>query len=85
MNGPGMEIKSIKNNRDYREALEEIDRLMDAHSNTSEGDRLDELVTLVEAWEEKHQPIGLAPNSLWSDRSNREADEGNPQVPHLSL
>lgn len=52
-----MEIKPIKNNRDYQEALKEIDRLMDARRNTAEGDRLDVLVTLVEAWEEKHWPI----------------------------
>ena len=30
---------------------------MDARPNTSDGDRLDLLVTLVEAWEEKHWPI----------------------------
>ncbi len=52
-----MKIKPIKNNRDYREALKEIDRLMNARPNTPEGDRLDVLVTLVEAWEEKHCPI----------------------------
>ena len=52
-----MTIRPIKNNRDYREALKEIDRLMDARSNTPEGDRLDVLVTLVEAYEEKHWPI----------------------------
>lgn len=52
-----MKIRPIKNNRDYREALKEIDRLMDARSNTPEGDRLDVLVTLAEAWEEKHWPI----------------------------
>ena len=52
-----MEIRPIKNNRDYREALREVDRLMDARPNTPEGDRLDVLVTLVEAWEEKHWPI----------------------------
>ena len=52
-----MKIRPIKNNRDYREALKEIDLLMDARPNTSEGDRLDVLVTLVEAWEEKHWPI----------------------------
>ena len=56
-----MEIKPIKNERDYRRALKEIDRLMDARPNTPEGDRLDVLVTLVEAWEEKHWPI--EPNS----------------------
>ena len=49
-----MKIRPIKNNRDYREALKEIDLLMDARPNTSEGDRLDVLVTLVAAWEEKH-------------------------------
>ncbi len=52
-----MKIRPIKNNRDYREALKEIDRLMVARPNTPEGDRLDVLVTLVEAWEEKHWPI----------------------------
>jgi HTH-type transcriptional regulator/antitoxin HigA len=54
-----MEIKPIRNERDYRKALKEIDGLMDARPNTPEGDRLDVLVTLVEAWEEKHWPIDL--------------------------
>ena len=54
-----MEIKPIKNERDYRKALKEIDGLMNARPNTPEGDRLDVLVTLVEAWEEKHWPIDL--------------------------
>ena len=54
-----MNIKPIKNNRDYQKALKEIDRLMDARANTPQGDRLDVLVTLVEAWEEKHWPMDL--------------------------
>lgn len=54
-----MEIKPIKNGRDYQKALKEIDSLMDARPNTAAGDRLDVLVTLVEAWEEKHWPIDL--------------------------
>lgn len=44
-----MKIKPIKSNRDYREALKQIDRLMDARPKTAEGDRLDVLVTLAEA------------------------------------
>lgn len=52
-----MDIKPIKSDRDYRAALREIERLMDARPNTPEGDRLDVLVTLVEAWERKHHPI----------------------------
>src|ERR1043166_424797 len=52
-----MEIKPIKSERDYRRALKEIDDLMDARINTPQGDRLDVLATLVEAWEQKHHPI----------------------------
>ena len=52
-----MDIKPIRTERDYRAALAEIDRLMDAEPETPEGDRLDVLATLVEAWEEKHFPI----------------------------
>ena len=52
-----MEIKPIKNARDHRRALKEIDGLMDARPNTAAGDRLDVLVTLVDAWEAEHYPI----------------------------
>jgi HTH-type transcriptional regulator/antitoxin HigA len=52
-----MDIKPIKNDRDYRRALKEIDRLMDAKPNTADGDRLDVLATLVVAWEEKRYPF----------------------------
>lgn len=52
-----MEIKPIKNERDYRRILKEIDTLMDAKAKTVAGDRLDVLVTLAEAWEEKHHAI----------------------------
>lgn len=54
-----MDIKPIKNERDYRRALKEIDRLMNAKAKTPAGDRLDVLVTLVEVWEGKHHPIEL--------------------------
>jgi HTH-type transcriptional regulator/antitoxin HigA len=52
-----MDIKPIKTEADYEAALEEIDRLMDAEPDTPEGDHLDVLATLVEAWEEKHHQI----------------------------
>jgi HTH-type transcriptional regulator / antitoxin HigA len=54
-----MEIRPIKSRRDYRRVLKEIDGLMHAKRNTPEGDRLDVLVALVEAWEAKHYPIDL--------------------------
>ncbi len=52
-----MDIKPIRTEQDYRAALEEIERLMDAEPETPDGDQLDVLATLVEAWEEKHFPI----------------------------
>jgi HTH-type transcriptional regulator/antitoxin HigA len=52
-----VKIKPIKSNSDYRRALIELDRLMDARPNTPRGDRLDVMATLVEAWEQKHHTI----------------------------
>ena len=54
-----MDISPIKSDRDYRRTLKEIEGLMTAKRDTPEGDRLDILVTLIEAWERKHYPIGL--------------------------
>jgi HTH-type transcriptional regulator/antitoxin HigA len=54
-----MDIRPIKTQRDYRRVLKEIECLMNAKRNTPEGDRLDVLVTLVEAWEAKHYPLDL--------------------------
>ena len=54
-----MDIAPIKSQRDYRRVLGEIEGLMNARRNTPEGDRLDVLVTLVEAWERKHYRLDL--------------------------
>ncbi len=54
-----MDIKPIRTRADYRGALKEIDGLMAAEPNTPEGDKLDVLVTLVEAYEAKHFPLDL--------------------------
>lgn len=52
-----MEIKPIRTKTDYRSALKEIEDLMTARRDTPEGERLDVLVTLVEAYERKHYPL----------------------------
>lgn len=54
-----MEIKPIRTKADYKAALKEIESLMGEEGNTPEGERLDVLVTLVEAYEEKHFPMDL--------------------------
>jgi HTH-type transcriptional regulator/antitoxin HigA len=58
-----VEIKPIKTKKDYEAALKEIDRLFDAAHGTREGDRLEVLATLVEAYEEKHHRIS-PPNPI---------------------
>ena len=55
-----MEIKPIKTAADHAAALRETDRPMDAEPGTPEGDRLDALATLVEAYEAKQFPMELA-------------------------
>ena len=52
-----MDIKPIKTEADYDDALMRVEALMDAELNTPEGDELDVLVTLVEAYEKKHYSI----------------------------
>jgi len=49
-----MNIKPIKTKVDYRAALKEIEALMTARAGSPEGERLDILVTLVEAYEKRH-------------------------------
>ena len=58
-----MELRPIKNESDYQNALQEIERLFDAAPNSPECDRLDILTTLVEAYEQQHYPIE-APDAI---------------------
>ena len=54
-----MDIKPIRTRTDYRSALKEIGSLMASKAGTREGERLDVLVTLVEAYEAKNFPMDL--------------------------
>jgi len=58
-----MELRPIKTESDYQNALTEIEELFDAEPNSSELDRLDILTTLVEAYEQQHHPID-APDAI---------------------
>jgi HTH-type transcriptional regulator/antitoxin HigA len=53
-----MEIKPIRNEADYQYALQEIDRLLNETLDAADEDKLDVLVTLVDAYEEVTDPIG---------------------------
>ncbi len=52
-----MDVRPIRTEADHQAALAEIATLMDAGMGTPEGDRLDVLATLVEAYEAAHIPI----------------------------
>ncbi len=52
-----MEIKPVRTARDHRGALAEVERLWEAKPGSPEHDRLEVLVTLIEAYEAKHHPI----------------------------
>ena len=54
-----MEIKPLKTKADHRAALKEVEGLLSAGKGTSDGERLDVLVTLIEAYERKHFPMAL--------------------------
>lgn len=54
-----MDIRPIRTEEDYRATLREIESLMDAGPDSVEGERLDILVTLVEAYERQHFPLDL--------------------------
>jgi antitoxin component HigA of HigAB toxin-antitoxin module len=52
-----MPLKPIRNAKQHRAALREIERLWAAKSGTPDHDRLEVLATLVADYEDKHQPI----------------------------
>lgn len=56
-----MKIKPIRTPEDHAQALQEISKLMEADPaiGTPKGDRLDVLVTLVQAYETQHFPMDL--------------------------
>jgi HTH-type transcriptional regulator / antitoxin HigA len=51
------ELKPIRTEADYEAALAEVERLWGAKIGTAEGDRLDVLATLIDAYEAKHHPM----------------------------
>jgi len=52
-----MDIRPIRTKAAYRAALKEVERLWDAEPGTPDGDHVDVLVTLIEAYEATRYPI----------------------------
>jgi HTH-type transcriptional regulator/antitoxin HigA len=51
------ELKPIRTKADYERALAEVERIWGTRSGTPEGDRLDVLATLIDAYETEHYPM----------------------------
>jgi len=51
------DVKPIRTEADYDSAMEEVASLWGAVSGTPEGDRLDVLATLIDAYEARHYPM----------------------------
>lgn len=54
-----MDIKPIKREADYERALRRVEELWDSPEGSTEGDELEILTTLIEAYEREHYPIDL--------------------------
>src|ERR1700676_1372236 len=52
-----VDVRPIRTKRDYEAALKEVERLWGAKAGTSDGDRLDGLATLVDAYEGEPYPM----------------------------
>ena len=66
-----MNIKPLKTEKDYDEALARIEQLMDAEIGTVEGDELDVLSVLIEKYEDVNHHIE-APNPIEAIRFKME-------------
>lgn len=52
-----MDLKPIKNEKDYRNALERLEIIFDAPIDTKEGDEAEILSLMIENYENEHYPI----------------------------
>src|SRR3954447_22722697 len=73
-----VKVRPIRSEADYDSALAEVSGLMDAVPGTAEGDRLDILVTLIEAYEARHWAIE-APDPIDAIRVRMEQKHLRPR------
>src|SRR3989339_1229298 len=55
-----MTIKPIRSDDDLRAALKQLEQVFQAPAGSPQADEMEVLVTLIEAYEQKHYPIGPA-------------------------
>jgi antitoxin component HigA of HigAB toxin-antitoxin module len=79
-----MDIKPIKNQKEYKAALKAIEELWGAKRHTSKGDLLEVLSILVEDYEKKHYPI-YPPDPVEEDAEDLTVFEKRAKEPTVTL
>lgn len=74
-----MVIKPIKSQKDHDQALHEIERLWGSPAGTRRGNRLEVLMTLVDAYERVHYPVD-PPDAVAAIRFRLEQQELSPKA-----
>lgn len=54
-----MDIKAIKSEQDYDQALKHLEKIFHAEADTPEGNEAEVLSILIEKYEDEHYPIGM--------------------------
>src|SRR5674476_800596 len=80
-----MNIKPIRNDDDLRAAFQRLELVFQAQAGTPEEDEMEILVTLIEAYEHKHFPIGpVDPVDAIKFRLEQQGRDGL-HIPYQSL
>ena len=66
-----MEIRPIRTDEDHTAALKEIERLWGAAPGSEDGDRLDILIALADAYEDRRWPVTSPPDRTSIRRPTR--------------
>ena len=74
------EVRPIRTKRDHEAALKEVERLWGAKAGTRDGDRLDVLATLIDAYEAKQYPMD-PPDPIEAIKFRMEQQETHPAGP----
>ena len=72
-----IQLKPIRTEADYKNALAEVERLWGAKSGTAKGDWLDVLASLIDAYEAKHHPMD-PPDPIEAIQFRMEQEGSNP-------
>ena len=77
-------VHLIRTEADYKSALARAEQLMEAEAGTPQGDELEHLAMVIEAYEDKHHPIGLPdPISAIQFRMEQEGLTNKDLAPYI--